>query len=60
MWFAVHNNVAVHQLFIDFKKAHDLVSLRILLVISFTEFDKPMELVSLHKMCLNETVLKSG
>ena len=45
---------AVHQLFIDFKKAY--VSTRRKLLYNFLiEFGIPMKLVRLIKMCLNET-----
>jgi len=44
----------VHQLFIHFKKAYDLVR-REVLFSSLTEFGIPMILVRLINMCLNET-----
>jgi len=45
----------VHQLFIDFKKAYNLVRREILYNI-LIEFHIPMKLVGLKKkMCLNET-----
>jgi hypothetical protein len=44
----------VHQLFIDFKKAYDSVRKEVLYNI-LTEFDIPMRMVSLIKMCLNKT-----
>jgi hypothetical protein len=44
----------VHQLFIDFKKAYDSVRKEVLYNI-FIEFGVPMKLVTLIKMCLNET-----
>jgi len=44
---------AVHQLFIDFKKAYDSVRREVLYNI-FIEFGLPMKLVSLIKMCLTE------
>ena len=47
-------NEAVHQLFIDFKKAYDSVRREVLCNI-LTEFVIPMKLVRLIKMCLNET-----
>jgi hypothetical protein len=47
-------NETVHQLFIDLKKAYDLVT-REVLYSSFIEFDVPMKLLRLIKMCLNET-----
>jgi hypothetical protein len=43
-------NEAVHQLFIDFKKAYDSVRQEVLYNI-LTEFDIPMKLVRLIKMC---------
>ena len=47
-------NAAVHQLFIDFKKAYDSVRREVLYNIVF-EFGIPMKLVRLIKMCLTET-----
>jgi hypothetical protein len=47
----------VHQLFIDFKKAYDLVRREILCII-LIEFSIPRKLVRLIKMCLNETYSK--
>jgi sorting nexin-29 len=47
-------NEAVHQLFIDFRKAYDSVRRDVLYNI-LIEFGIPMELVRLVKMCLNET-----
>jgi hypothetical protein len=47
-------NGTVHQVFIDFKKAYDLVRREVLYNI-LTEFVIPMKLVGLIKMCLNET-----
>jgi hypothetical protein len=47
-------NEAVHQLFIDFKKAYDSVSRQVLYNIVI-EFGIAMKLVRLVKMCLNET-----
>jgi hypothetical protein len=47
-------NEAVHQLFIDFKKAYDSVKREDLYNI-LIEFSIPMRLVMLIKMCLNET-----
>jgi hypothetical protein len=46
--------VAVHQIFIDFKKAYDSVRREVLYNI-LIEFGIPMKLVMLIKMCLNET-----
>jgi len=47
-------NEAVHQLFIDFKKACDSVRKEVLYNI-IIEFGIPMKVVRLIKMCLNET-----
>ena len=47
-------NEAMHQLFIDFKKAYDSVRREVLYNI-LIEFDVPMKLVRLLEMCLNET-----
>jgi hypothetical protein len=47
-------NGAVHQLFVDFKKAYDSVRREVLYNI-LIEFDIPLKLVRLIKMCLNET-----
>ena len=47
-------NEAVHQLFIDFKKAYDSVRREVLYNI-LIEFVTPKKLVRLMKMCLNET-----
>jgi hypothetical protein len=46
--------VAVHQLFIDFKKAYDSVRQEVLHNI-LTEFGVPIKLARLIKICLNET-----
>jgi hypothetical protein len=48
-------NEAVHQLFIDFKKAYDSVRREVLYNI-LIEFGIPMKLVRLVKMCLNENL----
>jgi len=48
------SNEAVHQLFIDFKKAYDSVRREVLYNI-LIEFGIPMKLVRLIKMCLTET-----
>jgi hypothetical protein len=50
-------NRTVHQLSIDFRKAHDLVRREVLYNILF-EFGIPRKLVRLIKMCLNETYSK--
>jgi hypothetical protein len=47
-------NEAVHQLFVDFKKAYDSVRRKILYNI-LIEFGIPLKLVRLIKMCLSET-----
>jgi sorting nexin-29 len=47
-------NEAVYQLFIDFKKAYDSVKREVLYNI-LIEFDIPMKLVRLIKMCVTET-----
>jgi hypothetical protein len=47
----------VHQLFIDFKKAYDLVRREVLYSV-FIEFGVPMKLLRLIKMCLNEMYSK--
>jgi hypothetical protein len=47
-------NEAVHQLFIDFKKAYDSVRREVLYNI-LIEFGIPVKLVRLVKMCLTET-----
>jgi hypothetical protein len=46
-----------HQVFIDFKKAYDSVKRQVLYNI-LLEFSIPKKLVSLVKMCLNETYSK--
>ena len=46
-------NEAVHQLFMDFKKAYDSVRREVLYNI-LIEFGIPMKLVRLLKICLNE------
>ena len=45
---------AVHQLFIDFKRAYDSVRMEAFYH-TLTEFGMPMKLVRLIKICLNET-----
>jgi hypothetical protein len=47
-------NEAVHQLFIDFKKAHNSVRREVLYNI-LIEFGIPRKLVRLIKICLSET-----
>jgi hypothetical protein len=47
-------NEAVHQLFVEFKKAYDSVRREVLYNI-LIEFGIPLKLVRLIKMCLNET-----
>jgi hypothetical protein len=47
----------VHQLLIDFKKAHDLVTGEDLYNI-LIEFGIPRKLAGLIQMCLNETYIK--
>ena len=47
-------NEAVHQLFIDFKKAYDSVRREVLYNI-LMEFGIPKKLIRLIKMCLTET-----
>jgi len=51
-------NEALHQLFIDFKKAYDSVRREVLYSI-LIEFGIPMKLVRLPKMCLNEPTAES-
>jgi len=48
------NNEAVRQLYIDLKKAHNSFRRAVLYNI-LIEFDIPIKLLSLMKMCLNET-----
>jgi hypothetical protein len=48
---------AVHQLFVDFKKAYDSVRREVLYNI-LIESGVPMKLVRLIKICLNETYIK--
>jgi hypothetical protein len=50
-------NETVHKLFIDFKKAYDSVRKEVLYNIPI-EFEVPMKLVRLTKMCFNETYSK--
>ena len=54
MWIiSVVYNEAVHQLFIDFKKAYESVRREVLYNIHM-EFGIPMKMVRLIKMCLTE------
>jgi hypothetical protein len=50
-------NETVHQLFVDFKKAYDIVRREALYSI-LIEFGVPTKQVRLIKMCLNETYSK--
>jgi hypothetical protein len=50
-------NETVHHLFVDFKKAYDSIRREVLCSI-LTEFDVPMKLDRLIKMCLNITYSK--
>jgi hypothetical protein len=50
-------NETVHQLFMDFKKAHDSV-MKEILYSTLTEFGVPLKLVRLIKMCLCELYSK--
>jgi hypothetical protein len=50
-------NETVHQLFIDFKRTYDSVGMEVLYNI-LTEFEVPMKLFRLIKICLNETYNK--
>ena len=52
-------NEAVHQLFIDCKKAYDTVRREVLYKIAI-KFDIPMKLIRLIKMCLTETYQSPG
>jgi hypothetical protein len=52
-------NEAVHQLFIDFKKAYDSMNREVLYNI-LIEFGVPMLLVRFTKICLNETYSEVG
>jgi hypothetical protein len=52
-------NEAVHQLFIDFKKAYDSVRVGGVLYNILIEFGIPKKLVKLIKMCLKH-VAESG
>jgi hypothetical protein len=51
-------NETVHQLFLDIKRANDSVKREILYNI-LIEFEVPIKLVRLIKMCLNETYRKA-
>jgi hypothetical protein len=49
-------NGTVHQLFIDFKKAHDSARREVLVLYNILiEFGVPMKLVKLIETCLNKT-----
>jgi hypothetical protein len=50
-------NETVYQLFIDFKKTYESVK-RYVFYNILIEFEVPMKLVRLIKMCLNETYTK--
>ena len=50
-------NEALHQLFIDFKKAYDSVGREVLCNV-LIELGVPMKLVGPIKMCLNETCIR--
>ena len=52
-------NEAVHQLFIDFKKAYDSVRREVLYNI-LMEFGIPRNLIRLIKMCVTETYSRVG
>ena len=54
MCVCLEHNEAVHQLFIDFKKAYDSIRREALYNI-LIEFGIPKKLVRLIKMCLTET-----
>jgi len=58
-WEKWEYNEAVHQLFIDFKKAYDSVKREDLYNI-LIEFGVPKKLARLIKMCLTETYSGSG
>jgi len=47
-------NEAVHQIFIDFKKAYDSVRREVFYIIVI-EFGNPKKMIRLVKMCLSET-----
>jgi hypothetical protein len=51
-------NETAHQLFIDFKKAYDSISRKVLWH-NLIEFVVPMKVVRLIKMCLNEMYSKA-
>ena len=53
-WKKWECNEAVHQKFIDFKKAYDAVR-KLVLYNILIDFGIPMKLVRVIKMCLNET-----
>jgi hypothetical protein len=53
-WKKWECNGTVHQLFLDFKKAHDSVRRKVLYNV-LIEFGIPRKLAEIIKMCLNET-----
>jgi hypothetical protein len=52
-------NEAVHQLFINFNKAYDSVTRKVLYIIPI-EYGIPMKLATLIKMCLKSIAAGSG
>jgi hypothetical protein len=50
-------NETVHQVFVDFKKAYDSIRRQVLYNI-LIEFGIPIKLVTMIKICLNETYYK--
>ena len=57
-WEIWEYNEAVHQLFIEFKKAYDSVRSEVFYNI-LTEFGIPMKLARLIKMCLMKRIVES-